>query len=463
MEEKQSKNPWRTRLMLVCFASLILAMLSVGIRFTTAKVLIHHFGMDNAWTHFVFADDPVFAAEQQKDAPKRDKDRPIPWAKLYPFDDSAEQFRPLFVRLRDKQVQIEMAVHKKVTKRIEEWTSEHFVAYSPLVELGRKYEIAIGWNVVNPSMKVAALGDGELTFANSKNTHQEERIASVASLNEQVESYGGKFFFVQALMKTNPLGDGKVNQRFDFSNENADILLAGLRAQNVDVLDLREAMSCGTDDSAWHAYFFRTDHHWKPQTAVRAAGIVAEKLSGMGVPVDTSRYTVDAYDWEIRQDFFLGSHGKKVTLARTNAEDFPIAEPKQDIHLHFVVPARDIDSIGGFSQIYESRQFNQRNYYHLNPYAAYCYGDQPIMFFTNLSQQETGKKILAITDSYGDTMIPFLSTGVREIIKLDVRHFNGSVRRFIEQEKPDIVFVMYTAGYEKKVDWKSHEDEFDFR
>lgn len=463
MEEMQNKNPWRTRLMLACFASLIVAMLIVAIRFTTAKVLIHHFGMDNAWTRLVFADDPAFAASRRKDAPSQDQDKPIPWAQLYPFDENADQQKSWFVKVRDKQVQIENTVHKKATKRIEEWTADHFAAYPALVELGRKYEMAIGWNIVNHSAQVAVLADGNLTYADPRNTHQEERVASVASLNEQVRSYGGKFFFVQAPMKTNPWGDERVNARFDFANENADILLAGLRAQNVDVLDLREAMSCGTDDSAWHAYFFRTDHHWKPQTAVQAAGIVAEKLSGMGVPVDTSRYTVDAYDWEIRKDFFLGSHGKKVTLARTNAEDFPVAEPKQDIKLHFVVPARDIDSIGGFSQIYDRHAMETRDLYHAHPYEGYGYGNQAMETFVNLSQPETGKKILAITDSFGDPMIPFLSTGVREIIKMDVRSFNGSLHRVIEQEKPDIVFVMYTAGYEKKVDWKSHEDEFDFR
>ena len=71
------------------------------------------------------------------------------------------------------------------------------------------------------------------------------------------------------------------------------------------------------------------------------------------------------------------------------------------------------------------------------------------------------KKILIIKDSMVNTVLPFLSMGLKDITLLDIRHFNGSVRRYVEDCKPDIVIVMYKPSYVPIV-W-NHKDKFDFR
>jgi len=73
------------------------------------------------------------------------------------------------------------------------------------------------------------------------------------------------------------------------------------------------------------------------------------------------------------------------------------------------------------------------------------------------------KKVLMIRDSFCDTMAPFLALGVRNIMLLDIRHFTGSVKAYIAENKPDVVIVMYTGVTVAPIDWSTHKDEFDFR
>lgn len=62
-------------------------------------------------------------------------------------------------------------------------------------------------------------------------------------------------------------------------------------------------------------------------------------------------------------------------------------------------------------------------------------------------------------------MLPFLSVGIKQLVKIDVRAYKGSVAALIEAEEPDVVFVMYNAGMCKgeKINWATHADLFDFR
>ena len=111
--------------------------------------------------------------------------------------------------------------------------------YQVLVEAGRRYENLIGWQVVDPSKHVARLADGNLTFA-FPHDDQQERIASVARLADFSAAQGARLIFVLAPFKVDAFGDEAVNGRLDFSNQNADELLAGLRQHGIEVVDLRE-------------------------------------------------------------------------------------------------------------------------------------------------------------------------------------------------------------------------------
>ena len=447
---------WKQAVMFACLVMLVVAMGIVFIRWGTAQVFIKYLHQENAVTQLVFYDDPNIGMRENFSKEKR-----IDWAKEYPFGEIEQPSiqKRVINKLRYFKTQI---LHKGKTD-VEDWTTKHFWQYPVLVEQGREYENAIRWNVWNPSLRVAKFSDGSLTFVYPRSP-QKERIDSVAKLADFAKEKGAKFLFVQAPFKVDAFGDEAVNGKMDFSNQNADELLAGLRQHNIDVLDLRDNFhEVASTSEDYHHLFYRTDHHWHPQSALFAADLVAQRLQITGVPVDRTAYNPAKYTIETRSAFFLGSQGKKVTLAKIEPDDFDIIKPNFPVNLHVEMPSLDVDATGGFDLLLDPRHIERKDYYNLNPYAFYGRGDMPVLRVENLDQPETGKKVLMIRDSFSDTLVPYLALGCRQIITLDLRHFTGSVQKFIEQEKPDIIVVMYTAVYSDKINWKDHKDEFYFR
>lgn len=446
---------WKQTVMLVCFSVLVIVMGMAIIRLGTAKVLVKHFHQNNVVTRLIFQDDPnIFLRDNG-----RKPEAKIDWARKYPFENASIEHTSMISRAFKKfnTVKSPLAKHPDTI-------SKYIWPYWTLVESGRRYEEFIGWQVVNPSQRVMKLTDGSLVYNNPKQS-QQERIESMNTLNHFIDKQGGKLLFVQAPYKVDEFNDKAVTGKLDFSNQNADELLNGLQQNGIEVFDLREALhKVAPTAEAYHSLFYRTDHHWHPQTALLAANLLTQQLQVEDIPVEKMNYALDKYQVETKRAFFLGSQGKKVTLAKTEPDDFDVVTPDFPVKLHVEIPSYRIDAVGGFDLLLEPRQIERVDYYNLNPYAFYGHGDVPLMKIENLNQPNTKKKILIIHDSFGDTFIPYLSLGCRQVVALDIRHFTGSVETFIHEEKPDLVMVMYTAGdYDKKIDWTTHTDEFDFR
>lgn len=444
----------RQGLMLCAVGLLVLVMITVFLRLVTAKVLVSRAHMDNVITQMVLYGN---ADLQRKDG--QTKIEKIAWDRAYPFADIDAGHK--IANLPTKKIERKAA---NIEKNISEWTGKHLLGYYKLAETGRAYEDDIGWQLISPVQEIAPLGDGVWSFVYPK-ADTREKVFSLADLAQTVEQSGAKFLYVQAPFKVDPYGDFAVNGRFDFTNKNCDEFLQQLNGQGIETLDLRQDLHqwAQAEQISYHDFFFRTDHHWKPQTALRAAKVVGEKLRADGIPVDDSRYDIQDFDVEILPVYFLGSEGKRATLARVQADDFPILHPKFPTEIKVEIPEKNIDSTGDFELLYDKQQVARKDLYNFNPYAMYGYGDRAIMNVENLMLPATDKKVLLIRDSYCDTMAPFLALGVRNLQTMDVRHFTGSVKSYIAEQKPDVVIVMYTGSIHKKIDWSSHKDKFDFR
>lgn len=389
----------------------------------------------------------------------------IQWEKIYPFSDVED------VDIKDCTSRTKKTISKNEntnnhTNKDAEWTKKHLLGYDRLVELGMWYEKSIDWNLIHPQRRIVLLEDGAWTFVYPKDPIAiQEKATSLIDLSQNVAKNGGKFLYVQAPFKVDPYGDDLINDKFDFSNQNCDALLKHLHANGITTLDLRQYLHrwAQAEHCSYHDFFFRTDHHWKPETALRAAKVVGNRLHELGIPVDDSRYVLQQFDVEILPDYFLGSAGKRATLARTMPDDFSILHPKFPTEIMLNIPEKNIHHTGAFELVYDKKPVERCDYYHLNPYAMYGYGDMQVMDIENLLMPPTNKKVLIIKDSFCDTMAPLLALGIRNLMTIDVRHFTGSVRTYIAVHKPDVVIVMYAGPLSGNIDWASHKDKFDFR
>ena len=447
---------FRGKVMLCCLMVLVVFMSGIFLRLGTRQVLVKRLGMDNAFTKMVLFDRQELQVKEG--ATKTNVD--INWAAKYPFYEQQAASYQLGNFLRNMSG-FKISIKKLEEEKIDKWCRDYLAFYSVLVEAGRGIDNVLAWDLMTPGMDVYRLQDGYLTYSYKK-LDMAEHIGAVAEFAQLVSQQGGRLLYVQSPGKTNPFGDRELD-RLDYANYNTDMLLQGLQARGVDVFDLRQDMYRDMGNEGWHKAFFRTDHHWLPSTALWAAEKLAARLhADYDVDVDFGHFSEADYDVVNYENYFLGSQGKKVTLAKTTAEDIALYYPKFSTDVRLEIPSLGIDTRGDFTIMYDMEMVKKRDFYGGNPYAAYGYGDMPEIKVHNFTNEHLrDKKILIIRDSMVDTVLPFLSMGLKDITLLDIRHFNGSVRRYVEDFKPDIVIVMYKPSYVPIV-W-NHKDKFDFR
>ena len=447
---------FRGKVMLCCLMVLVVFMSGIFLRLGTRQVLVKRLGMDNAFTQMVLFDRQVLQVKERE----KKKNVDINWAAKYPFYEQQAASYQLGNFLRNMS-DLKLSIKKLEKEKIDKWCRDYLAFYSVLVEAGRGIDNVLAWDLMTPGMDVYRLQDGYLTYSYKK-LDMAEHIGAVAEFAQLVSQQGGRLLYVQSPGKTNPFGDRELDG-LDYANYNTDMLLQGLQARGVDVFDLRQDMYRDMGNEGSHKPFFRTDHHWLPSTALWAAEKLAARLhADYDVDVDFGHFSEADYDVVNYENYFLGSQGKKVTLAKTTAEDIALYYPKFSTAVRLEIPSLGIDTRGDFTSMYDMEMVKKRDCYGGNPYAAYGYGDMPEIKVHNFTNEHLrDKKILIIRDSMVDTVLPFLSMGLKDITLLDIRHFNGSVRRYVEDCKPDIVIVMYKLSCEPIV-W-NHKDKFDFR
>lgn len=453
-------------MMIIVMGIVLFFFLSIAMRFFVRQVLIVRLGVENQFTDAVFFDSPAMATTENTQTTTfgETDDYSIDWAVQYPFDDVS--INETYVVSKDDEDSIldsYTSVADEIKGSIEQYAQKNLIGYSLFAELSNQYEKLIGWNFTsyNEYNGIFQMEDGYWTSLKPK-INMEEHVTSLSGLYKLCETQGIDFLYVQAPFKVSKYDDSSVSGQLDFSNQNADELLAGLDTRNIQYLDLRDSIY--QEGLNHHSLFYVTDHHWKPETGLWAAQKICDFINQeYEGTIDTSGLQPDNFTSKVYEEWFLGSYGKKVTLGKAKPEDFSLLYPNEKTLFHYVIPSLGIDSEGDFSITYNMETVEPQDYYNKSPYAAYNYGDRAVIQIENLLEAED-RKILFVHDSFADSVIPFMALGIQSIDSIDLRYFTGSLESYIEESEPDMVIVMYNAGeVSEDVEYLTHTDLFDFR
>ena len=357
---------------------------------------------------------------------------------------------------------------KKVTAfkdKREADATELLPGYDSMTAAANRFERGLGWNYASymEYNNVVTLENGYLAaFAREKDIT--EAFQSVTQLNDWCEGLDIPFLYVQTPCKICKAEDAALSGTVDFSNQNADELISRLNSVGISTYDLREEMHrAGLNH---HDSFYRTDHHWTGETAFRASGWLLEHLRrSYGVGTGPEILSRESFTAETYPSWFLGSQGKKVTLAQAAPEDFTLLYPSFETRLRYTVPTRGLDVTGDFSVTYAMEHMEhtcEQDYYDKSPYHVYNNGDTALIQAENELLPDNGR-VLLVHDSFTDPMISFLSLGIRQLDAIDLRHFTGSLQSFIDRTRPDLVLLIYNPNQIDPVDWTGHTSTFDFR
>ena len=381
----------------------------------------------------------------------------INWEKLYPFNDGSTAEYSIHSRTIVKYI------YTFIKEKCKHYSSDGLIGYINIVEAAKKYEELIGWNIAPYDENTLAikLHDGYLSGLNSS-VDVSPHAEAVIDFADWCRSKGIGFFYVNAPYKVCISEDKDISGILDFSNQNADRFLGILGEAGIKTYDLRKILH--QDGMKHHESFFITDHHWKPETGLWAAKHILGFLrDDYGWNVEPEILNPDKFEGIVYPEWFLGSQGKKLTLARIQPEDFTMIYPKYETLIHYEVPDKNINTTGDFSVMYSMYSVASRDYYGRTPYGAYGHGDRPLIRTHNY-MNHNGKKLLTIHDSFADSVVPFLSMGIEYTAEIDLRYFTGSLKKYIAADTPDVIIIMYNTRYVAGVaELKNYNVIYDFR
>lgn len=489
----------------VAFVILIAFFFSFAVRLG-ARVLIKFAGASNPIVQAVFFDRPDLSGKEVGTGVK------VNFAEMYPFGESYEEIkqRALAVNPNVENVQNAEAAEKveniqvaentgniiaenvqkkqkeskifaKINKidekcdkftgkiagirnKLETWLSENIVCRYFFLEKANYGEKITKWNLsadfYNPVVK---LNNGYFSLL-QKRLDTFELRKSIVRFADFLQSEDIPFIYVQAPYKISPLDTVYSGVR-DFSNQNSDDVLNYLQQNGIKTFDLRQKLI--EENKNFPEMFYVTDHHWKAETGLWATKKIAEEINRQtALFIDAEIYNPDKFDYKVYKNALLGSYGKKLTVAKTPADDFTLITPKQNYDIHFEAYDKEnqlANNDGDFIAMIDVPTLESKQLYFSSPYHAYGYGSCN-NFVTNYSAKNN-YRVLLIGDSFSNVFAPFLALGIKNLDRLDLRYFNGSVETLVKQaEKYDLCIVMYNPDqYAQTPGFVSHEELFDFR
>jgi hypothetical protein len=289
------------------------------------------------------------------------------------------------------------------------------------------------------------LNNGHFVFVADK-TDVDDYIRNIKELKGYLHSKDIKFIYVQCPGKISKYGESQLPIYVsDFSNDNADRLIDGIK-NFADVLDLREEIF--EDGLDHYDMFYRTDHHWKIESALWGASKIAKFLrEKYNLLINADILEQSNFAFRRLPKNFLGSTGRRASLALAEPEDFTIVTPNFPTNLRVRLPAYAFDATGRFEDVVF---FNKelistgKAGYSAGSYGIYLGGVSPLEI-SNINTSEN-KKILLLMDSFTPPVASFLALVGCDIHAIDLRDFTGSLKSYIEKNQPNIVILAYNPS-----------------
>lgn len=289
--------------------------------------------------------------------------------------------------------------------------------------------------------------NGQLQFI--ANDRDDSKAATqIVSLNKTLEAEGIPLLYVQAPLK-NIAGYTEIPAAMtDYSNANTDKFKALLEEGGVDVLDLRESVEEDHLDKS--SLFYKTDHHWRVETAFWAVGKTVETLKeNYGLDLDPEgKYTnMASYRQRFFEKSFLGSQGRRVGKYYDGVDDFTLMTPDFDTDYTVTINKSDGSRVreGSFEEAIIDHSLLDEKDVFTNRYASYFGADYPEVVIENHAA-DNDLKILVVKDSFALPYTAFLSTMVSEVRMLDFRYYDKmSMEEYVKEHNIDAVLYVYKS------------------
>ena len=232
----------------------------------------------------------------------------------------------------------------------------------------------------------------------------------------------------------------------DTGDELADEFIATIRGAGLDILDSRTFFEGTglTEDELW----LKTDKHWTSLAELLATGIYAERISEMtGVPIDPALFDPASFTTVVYPENFIGTYGEQAGRRNIVPDDITAFVPRYETDITRHSEQRDdrVDDVSGPFEVSVIRQSllelddgkpNETGYLLYGLLEAYeeLINHGPCADLT----------LLVFRDSYSEPICSFLSLGVKRVVSVDLRYYQGTAMEVVRQVQPDLVVFSFS-------------------
>lgn len=178
--------------------------------------------------------------------------------------------------------------------------------------------------------------------------------------------------------------------------------------------------------------YYRTDHHWTTLGAYytyedicKASGKEAKRIDEFKKEVVSDEF-LGTYDSKVNTRIFGGSDADSITLY-----SLPEAET--------AVMRWDESDKKEYRGIYDREALSGKD-----KYSVFMGGNHGI---TDIRvNEEKGKTLLIIKDSFAHSIVPFFIEDYNRIVMVDLRHFNKSLKEYIDENEVSDILVLYSIA-----------------
>lgn len=363
----------------------------------------------------------------------------VVFAKEYPFPDGVRDV-DLTSAEESTLLRKYLAVANKLTNYIDNYSGKSNIVSPFFLNVYGKTTAALGKDLIDDAENpVIRLENGYLmsTYLYSKN-HAE--YAGFVEFKDWLTKKDIPFLMVIPADKSDT---GYAIFPKGFPNEDAEEGIEYIKhLDNNGVSYLNSGEMLVSENEDFYSWFYKTDHHWNVHAGFSVAEAIAQRLkTEFELPVDTDILNKERFNLVTYEDVFLGSQGKKATHGYASPEDFEVFYPNFDTAFSIEIPTRMIDQTDSFENtLIDSEALKTGNVYTKNAYGAFLYGDVPLARIHNLNCKN-GIRALVIKTSDANVVDTYLAFTVEYLDIVDPRHFDGSIRTFIEKTQPDVVLT----------------------
>ncbi len=179
--------------------------------------------------------------------------------------------------------------------------------------------------------------------------------------------------------------------------------------KNATVVDLFDTLGSWNGD-----FYYKTDHHWNTFGAYEGYKVLAEKMG-------FTPYGKDKFTFRLASRSFYGTLYSKAINFFQKPDDLYLPE--------YTEPQDIVQVIGGEERegLYWEEYLDKKD-----KYSTFMGGNHSVEVVKN-KNQNNGRKLLLLKDSYANSLVPFLCLHYSEIHVIDLRYYSQNVYEYVEE------------------------------